>query len=127
MKSPFARHCNSCHLKKYIIKNHSWILLNGQVSRLQEMLEAKQLQLREVLSGGGEGKTGPTPEERQLEQQREEYGRRGIRYYIQDSLAQQSSCWVILYTTVVYLFPTEGGYSSLPYMYTLTLSLCGTD
>ncbi|CBJ27270.1 conserved unknown protein [Ectocarpus siliculosus] len=49
-----------------------------QVSRLQEMLEAKQLQLRDVLSGGGEGKTGPTPEERQLEQQKEEYGRRGI-------------------------------------------------
>ncbi|CAM9270968.1 unnamed protein product, partial [Hapterophycus canaliculatus] len=49
-----------------------------QVSRLQEMLQAKQLQLREVLSGGGEGKSGPTPEERQLEQQREEYGRRGI-------------------------------------------------
>lgn len=43
------------------------------------MLEAKQLQLRDVLSGGGEGKTGPTPEERQLEQQKEEYGRRGIR------------------------------------------------
>eukprot|EP00903_Cladosiphon_okamuranus_P005356 g5351.t1 len=49
-----------------------------QVSRLQEMLQAKQLQLREVLSGGGEGNAGPTPEERQLEQQREEYGRRGI-------------------------------------------------
>ncbi|CAM9275513.1 unnamed protein product [Scytosiphon promiscuus] len=49
-----------------------------QVSRLQEMLQAKQLQLREVLSGGGEGKSGPTPEERQLEQQKEEYGRRGI-------------------------------------------------
>lgn len=43
------------------------------------MLQAKQLQLREVLSGGGEGNAGPTPEERQLEQQREEYGRRGIR------------------------------------------------
>lgn len=53
---------------------------NDQVSRLQEMLEAKQLQLRKVLSGGGEGKTGPTAEEKQLEQQREEYGRRGIRY-----------------------------------------------
>lgn len=52
---------------------------NDQVSRLQEMLEAKQLQLRKVLSGGGEGKTGPTAEEKQLEQQREEYGRRGIR------------------------------------------------
>lgn len=38
------------------------------------------MQLREVLSGGGEGQAGPTPEERQLEQQREEYGRRGIRY-----------------------------------------------
>lgn len=44
------------------------------------MLQAKQMQLREVLSGGGEGQVGPTPEERQLEQQREEYGRRGIRY-----------------------------------------------
>lgn len=43
------------------------------------MLQAKQLQLREVLSGGGEGNAGPTPEERQLDQQREEYGRRGIR------------------------------------------------
>lgn len=43
------------------------------------MLQAKQLQLRDVLSGGGEGNAGPTPEERQLEQQREEYGRRGIR------------------------------------------------
>lgn len=43
------------------------------------MLEAKQKQLREVLSGGEGGQKGPTPEERQLEQQREEYGRRGIR------------------------------------------------
>lgn len=50
------------------------------MTRLQEMLQAKQMQLREVLSGGGEGNAGPTPEERQLEQQREEYGRRGIRW-----------------------------------------------
>lgn len=55
-------------------------LCQTQVSRLQEMLEAKQLQLRAVLSGGAGGETGPSPEERQLEQQREEYGRRGIRY-----------------------------------------------
>ncbi|CAB1121283.1 unnamed protein product [Ectocarpus sp. CCAP 1310/34] len=69
-----------------------------QVSRLQEMLEAKQLQLRNVLSGGGEGKTGPTPEERQLEQQKEEYGRRGIR---QASKRGYSCCIVAIGMTAV--------------------------
>ena len=59
--------------------DHVFCVLVPQVSRLQEMLEAKQLQLREVLSGGGGDEKGPTPEERQLLQQREEYGRRGIR------------------------------------------------
>lgn len=52
----------------------------AQVARLQEMLEAKQRQLREVLSGGGEGGDKVlTAEERTLLQQKEEYGRRGIR------------------------------------------------
>lgn len=51
-----------------------------QVSQLQEMLEAKQKQLREVLSGGAGSDQGPTPEEKELLRQREEYARRGIRY-----------------------------------------------
>ncbi len=55
------------------------------------MLQAKQMQLREVLSGGGEGKAGPTPEERQLEQQREEYGRRGIRCGAEGQRASRST------------------------------------
>lgn len=50
-----------------------------KVTRLQELLEVKQKELKEVLSGGGSEREGPTPEERQLEQQREEYARRGIR------------------------------------------------
>lgn len=56
------------------------------------------MQLREVLSGGGGGQKGPTPEERQLEQQREEYGRRGIRYsvkaYTVDGLDPLSACYL---------------------------------
>lgn len=38
------------------------------------------MQLREVLSGGAGSDQGPTPEERELLRQREEYARRGIRY-----------------------------------------------
>ncbi|OWZ14686.1 hypothetical protein PHMEG_00011790 [Phytophthora megakarya] len=55
---------------------------SAQVAKLAELLNQKQKELENVLSGGGDGSgSGKSVQDEMMQRQREEYGKRGIHLY----------------------------------------------